>query len=71
MILSEYKVVKVSKIGINFVFDLSEDTSVYDAKRFLEKFDNQKRMSLLSVKKIRVESRYWKSNEDFLKSLAH
>ena len=71
MILSEYKVVKVSKIGINFVFDLSEDTSVNDAKRFLDRFDNQKRMSLLSVKKIRVESRYWKSNEDFLMTLAH
>lgn len=71
MILSEYKVIKVSKIWINYVFDFADDTSVSDIKRFLERFDNKKRMILLSIKKIRIESQYWKSPEDFLMNLVN
>jgi transcription-repair coupling factor (superfamily II helicase) len=71
LILSEYKVIKVSKIWINYVFDFADNTSVSDIKRFLERFDTQKRMILLSIKKIRVESRYWKSPEDFLRNLVN
>lgn len=71
LILSEYKIIKVSKIWINYVFDFADNTSVSDIKRFLERFDTQKRMILLSIKKIRVESRYWKSPEDFLRNLVN
>ncbi|NRH21003.1 DEAD/DEAH box helicase [Candidatus Gracilibacteria bacterium] len=69
LILSEYGVIKLSKIGINYVFDLKENTTPNDTKRFLERFDSKNRMILLSVKKIRIESRYWKTIEDFLKDL--
>ena len=69
LILSEYGVIKLSKIGINYVFDLKDNTTPNDTKRFLERFDSKNRMILLSVKKIRIESRYWKTIEDFLKDL--
>jgi transcription-repair coupling factor (superfamily II helicase) len=69
LILSEYNVIKVSKIGLNYVFDLSDASQVADTKRFLEKFDSKNRMILLSAKKIRIEIKYWKSAEDFLKEM--
>jgi len=66
LILSEYHVTKLSKIGMNYVFDLSEISTVDDTKRFLERFDTEKNMILLSTKKIRVETKYWKSVVSFL-----
>ena len=59
LILSEYGVIKLSKIGINYVFDLSENTTPDNTKRFLERFDSKNRMILLSVKKIRIKAKYW------------
>ena len=69
LILSEYKVIKVSKIGLHFVFDLADSSSVDDTKRFLDHFDKKNRMVLLSVKKIRIETRYWKTAEDLLSEI--
>ncbi len=66
LILSDYGVVKLAKIGLNYVFDLEERTTVADAKRFLDRFDRGNDMILLSVKKIRIETRYWKTVEAFL-----
>ena len=69
IILSEYMVAKVSKIGMNYVFDFHETVSAEIVKKFLEHFDRKKRMVLLSLKKIRVETRYWKSPEEFLEEV--
>ncbi len=69
LILSDYGVVKLSKIGLNYVFDLAERTTVADAKRFLDRFDTRNNMILLSVRKIRVEIQYWKTVEKFLKDI--
>ncbi|MBC7498322.1 DEAD/DEAH box helicase [Candidatus Gracilibacteria bacterium] len=69
LILSDYGVVKLSKIGLNYVFDLEERTTVADAKRFLDRFDTRNSMILLSVRKIRVEIQYWKTVEKFLKDI--
>jgi transcription-repair coupling factor (superfamily II helicase) len=69
LILSEYGVMKLSKIGLNYVFDLDERTMVADAKRFLDRFDRGNQMILLSVKKIRIETRYWKTVEKFLENI--
>ncbi len=66
LILSDYNVIKLSKIGLNYVFDLSDSSTVADTKRFLERFDTQNRMILLSAKKIRIETKYWKTISDFL-----
>ncbi len=69
IVLSEYMVAKVSKIGMNYVFDFHESVNPEIVKRFLEYFDRKKRMVLLSIKKIRVETRYWKTPEDFLEEI--
>ncbi|MBX9809182.1 DEAD/DEAH box helicase, partial [Candidatus Gracilibacteria bacterium] len=69
LILSEYNVIKVSKIGINYVFDLSDRSTVDDTKRFLDRFDAKNRMILLSAKKIRIEARFWKNPIDFLSEI--
>lgn len=66
LILSEYGVVKVSKIGLNYVFDLEDHTTVAGAKRFLDHFDRDNDMILLSVKKLRIETKHWKTVEKFL-----
>ncbi len=66
LILSQYAVSKLSKMGMNYVFDLSPSAQVSDTKRFLDRFDSKNRMILLSAKKIRIEVRHWKSIEDFL-----
>lgn len=69
LILSEYHVIKLSKIGMNYVFDLSDTSTVDDTKKFLERFDTEKRMVLLSTKKIRIEIKYWKRIEFFLQDI--
>jgi transcription-repair coupling factor len=69
LILSEYNVIKLSRIGLNYVFDLSDSSTVADTKRFLERFDSENRMILLSAKKIRIETKYWKNITDFLVSI--
>lgn len=69
LILSDYGVVKLSKVGINYVFDLDERTTSTDAKRFLDRFDTRHSMILLSVRKIRIEAQYWKTVEKFLKDI--
>lgn len=66
IILSEYHVTKLSKVGMNYVFDFSEGLDVAKIKTFLERFDAKKRMVLVSLQKIRVETRNWKSIDRFL-----
>ena len=67
--MSEYGVTKVSRVGMNYTFDFGEDTDVVRIRAFLDRFDRKKCFTLLGVKKIRVETRYYKSVEDFLRSL--
>ncbi len=38
-------------------------------KSFLESFDPRKQMALLSIEKVRVETRYFASSVELLKSL--
>ena len=69
LILSDYGVMKLAKVGLNYVFDLDERTTVADAKRFLDRFDSGNNMILLSVKKIRIETKHWKTVEKFLEHI--
>ncbi len=66
LILSEYGVKKLSKNWVNYVFDFVDDIDPTRVKAFLNRFDTQKSMVLLSLKKIRVEICHWKSIEEFL-----
>lgn len=67
--LSEYSIQSIKKIGVNYTFDFYEDTPVERLRNFLDRFDRKNRMILLSVRKIRVETAYWKSTEKFLSEL--
>ena len=69
LILSEYGVVRLAKVGLHYVFDLEERTTVADAKRFLDRFDHENNMILLSVRKIRIETKHWKIVEKFLENI--
>jgi transcription-repair coupling factor len=69
IILREYKVIKLSKVGMNYVFDFHTSVSPEKVRAFLDRFDRKKRMTLLSLTKTRVETREWKSTEDFLREL--
>ena len=67
--LTEYGVIAVKKIGVNYTFEFSEGTSVEKIRAFLGRFDRKNRMILLSMKKIRVDTIYWKNAIDFLDEL--
>lgn len=54
---------------MNYVFDFVDETTVNDAKRFLDRFDRKRQYVLLSVKKIRTETRNYKNALDFLETL--
>ena len=69
LILREYGVIGVKKIGVSYVFDFLEGTSVEKIRAFLGRFDPKNRMILLSVKKIKVDTSYWKSAIEFLREL--
>lgn len=69
LVLSEYGVRKLSKNGMSYIFDFVDGIDGARIKSFLERFDARKAMVLLSLKKIRVETRYWRSIEEFLEEM--
>jgi len=69
ILLSEYGVEKLSKVGMNYTFDFVDGTDGVKIKSFLDRFDRKKNYVLLSMKKIRVETRYYKGTVEFLESL--
>ena len=69
ILLSEYGLESLKKVGQNYIFDFIEWTKVDQIRRFLHRFDQENRMTLLSVKKIRTETRYWKWAYEFLEEL--
>lgn len=69
IILSEYGVEKLSKVGMNYTFDFVDGTDGVKIKSFLDRFDRKKNYVLLSMKKVRVETRYYKNIREFLDSL--
>ncbi len=66
IIFAEYGLESLKKVGQNYIFDFYDGTPVERIRAFLNRFDAKNRMTLLSVKKIRTETRYWKSAGDFL-----
>ena len=69
IILSQYGVEKLSKVGLNYHFDFHEGTTPHTLRAFLERFDKNTEMIIVNVRKIRVETKYWKSATEFLKSI--
>jgi len=54
---------------MNYTFDFVDGTDGVKIKSFLDRFDRKKNYVLLSMKKIRVETRYYKGTVEFLESL--
>jgi len=69
ILMSEYRVEKLSKVGMNYVFDFCEGIDVREVRNFLERFDTRKIYTLVSMSKIRVETRHYQSIANFLESL--
>jgi len=59
---------RISKNGKYYVFDFSPTISVDRVKAFLETFDPQGQMVLVSLQKIRIEARYFRDSADFLEN---
>ncbi|GAB0174125.1 MAG: hypothetical protein HHAS10_00040 [Candidatus Altimarinota bacterium] len=70
LILSQYHVAKVSKVGQNYHFDFHQGTPPQALRAFLERFDAKHDMILLSVTKIKTEVKNWKDSRDFLKQIS-
>jgi transcription-repair coupling factor (superfamily II helicase) len=69
IVFREFWVIKLSKVWMNYVFDLTHEIKPEKVRSFLDRFDRKKRMTLVSLTKIRVETREWKSTESFLEEL--
>ncbi len=54
---------------MNYTFDFYEHTPVEKLRAFLDRFDSKHDMVLLSVRKIRVETKHWKNALIFLREL--
>jgi transcription-repair coupling factor (superfamily II helicase) len=69
IVLRGYGVSRVSKLGNSYHFDFSPDTTPAKLRSFLERFDRGNDMIIVSVTKIKVETRLWKDARLFLLSL--
>ena len=69
ILFHEYGLERLKKVGQNYIFDFIEWTKVEKIRAFLDHFDQKNRMTLLSVRKIRTETRYWKWAAAFLEEL--
>jgi transcription-repair coupling factor (superfamily II helicase) len=71
IVLKNYSVSRVSKNGNSYHFDFTEGTTPTILRSFLERFDGGHEMIILSVKKIRVETKNWKDARGFLMNLVY
>jgi transcription-repair coupling factor len=67
LILSQYEVSKLTKVGQNYHFDFYEGTTPHILRAFLERFDKDREMVIISVTKIRVETKNWGNINQFLR----
>jgi hypothetical protein len=70
ILLTGYSVKKVSKIGNHYHFDFHEGTRPDALRRFLDRYDSWAEMIIVSVTKIRVETRNWKGTREFLEFIS-
>lgn len=71
IILSQYWVISLKKVGTNYTFEFDKNTSADKIKEFLERFDGNRNFVLLTIHKIKVETKHFKNDLDFLNSLCH
>lgn len=69
LLLAEYGVQAVKKNGVSYTFDFYEGTPTEKIRDFLTRFDKKNDMILLSVRKIKIETKLWKNAEKFLEDI--
>lgn len=69
IVFSEFHVAKLSKNGAYFVFDFPKNTRSEHIKHFLDVFDPEKNMILVSLEKIRIAKNHFRDTRDFLKKM--
>lgn len=65
IILKDYGVIKLSRIGNHYFFEFPKGTSTEQIRKFLE-LDPQGNIILLSLEKLRIEARYIGNPESML-----
>jgi hypothetical protein len=66
ILLGQYEVIKLSKVGVNYHFDFREGTTPAVLRAFLERFDTKHEMIIISVTKIRIEAKNYTDAREFL-----
>jgi len=69
IILSQYWVISVKKVWTNYTFEFSQNTPVEKIREFLDRFDDDRNFILITIHKIKVETRLFKNDLEFLRSL--
>ncbi|MCK9273004.1 DEAD/DEAH box helicase [Candidatus Gracilibacteria bacterium] len=69
IILSQYGVTSLKKVGTNYTFEFNKSTPADKVKEFLDRFDDDRNFVLITIHKIKVETKFWKGDLEFLRSL--
>jgi len=66
--LAEYGVINLKKVLNNYVFEFDKNTTVEKIREFLD-LDKDKNFVIITIHKIKVETKFWKNDKEFLESL--
>ncbi|MBP8016433.1 DEAD/DEAH box helicase, partial [Candidatus Gracilibacteria bacterium] len=66
--LAEYVITNLKKVLNNYVFEFDKNTPVEKIREFLD-LDKDKNFVIITIHKIKVETKFWKNDKEFLKSL--
>lgn len=66
LIFGDFGVQKISKLWNFYIFDFKKWNQANDLKKFLENFDKEKNMIVISMEKVKIRSSQFKSSRDFL-----
>ncbi|EKE27620.1 MAG: hypothetical protein ACD_3C00186G0002, partial [uncultured bacterium (gcode 4)] len=69
IMLSAYWVNSLKKVWQSYIFEFDKNTSVEKIREFLDVFDKWKDFALITVHKIKAETKLFKSDLDFLKTI--
>lgn len=69
IILEQYCVIRVSRVGQNYHFDFQEGTKPDVLRTFLDRFDTEHQMIIVSLTKIKIETKYFSGAKVFLESM--
>ncbi|EKD66417.1 MAG: hypothetical protein ACD_49C00044G0019 [uncultured bacterium (gcode 4)] len=69
IILSQFWVISLKKAWTNYTFEFNKSTPADKVKEFLERFDDDRNFVLITIHKIKAETKHFKNDLEFLRSL--